>query len=306
MADRIGFPAIPVPRDGNPQQLAVAIGNIEQRFRALESAFASQQALSNGQAQQISDGANASYSNLQQQINQLTTTVNNLAASINDSDVTTYTAGEDLGIYQAVVVGQAGVVYGADPLTPERAFGVIGVTLGAVAAGTPVQVRRRGDLLTLGMSSWIAGMPVYVDGTTLTHTPGTGGYVLLVGVAVDTDRLEILPGPSALQHSTPYLGTPYEDGVFVTRRYLKHFKSATGTPSGGGGNVVTFSLGNAVDSDFVLTHGFGNRSVIVEVYRNTTPYDKWGANVYLMDANHCRVGFDFVPDLDEFLAVVSG
>lgn len=98
-------------------------------------------------------------------------------------------AAAPLGGHRAVRMADGGLIY-ADAFLPGGAEGVLGVTLGAVAAGEPASFRAAGQIIEPSWT-WRPG-PLYLGaGGTLTQTPPASGAVLEVGIALEPTVLLI-------------------------------------------------------------------------------------------------------------------
>lgn len=78
---------------------------------------------------------------------------------------------------------------------------------------------------------------------------------------------------------------------------------AVGLPSG---QVWSTVIGDGVNTSFLVTHGFGTRSVYVSIYRNTPPYDEVSADVERTDTNSVTIRTaPTVPAVSEYIVVVA-
>ena len=103
----------------------------------------------------------------------------------------TFAAGSALGGHKVVKAGPLGAVYYADSDYPVDAGGVLGVTMHAVLSGDPVNVQATGEMDESSWS-WTPGLPVFLGPLgTLTQTPPTTGFQLVIGVASAPTKLVI-------------------------------------------------------------------------------------------------------------------
>lgn len=73
----------------------------------------------------------------------------------------------------------------------------------------------------------------------------------------------------------------------------------------GVGGKATFTIGDNSAASFTLTHNLGTRDVIVEVYRNATPWDTVLVTVQRPDANNIQLsGFGSAPSVNQYNVVV--
>jgi len=66
------------------------------------------------------------------------------------------------------------------------------------------------------------------------------------------------------------------------------------------------TIGDGSSTSFTINHGFGTRDVTVEVYRDSSPYDKVFASVKHDTTDDVEVSFSEPPSSDEFRVVVIG
>jgi hypothetical protein len=78
------------------------------------------------------------------------------------------------------------------------------------------------------------------------------------------------------------------------------------TPAGSGLAKYSETIGDTVETEFIINHAFGTRDVQVTVYRNGSPYDTVFTDVEATDANNVTVRFALAPNTDEFRVVIVG
>ena len=66
------------------------------------------------------------------------------------------------------------------------------------------------------------------------------------------------------------------------------------------------TVGNGALTDIPVTHNFGTKDVLVEVYRTGTPWDTIECQVERTDTNTVTLGFNTAPTSAEFTCVVIG
>jgi len=99
-------------------------------------------------------------------------------------------AGAALGGHRLVVFDAEARAQYASANNPAHFGAVVGLTLGAAVAGSPVDIQRVGEVVEPSWS-WSSGLPVYlgVDGL-LTQTPPVApSFCLIVGFPVTATRL---------------------------------------------------------------------------------------------------------------------
>lgn len=67
---------------------------------------------------------------------------------------------------------------------------------------------------------------------------------------------------------------------------------------------ITSTIGDGSATQFDITHNFGTRAVMVEVYRNSGNYDSIICDVSRTDTNTVRLNFAQAPTSNQFTAVV--
>jgi hypothetical protein len=197
----LGKPPITTPRQLDLQQLAAVVGNIRQRFEALEALLntTSQQA---GRSSVLAGQSNATISNLQRQISALQSTVDDLGAG---SDLETLRADTNIDIFAAVYPSTDGGVSQVSPGDPVAVYAVSGIATTSATAGSSVIIRKRGVLQVSG-AVYEPGGPVYVGLDGLTQVPDYLNVAIPIGVAVSADEVDINPGWPALQYPGMYSG----------------------------------------------------------------------------------------------------
>lgn len=107
------------------------------------------------------------------------------------ANIVSYLAGAALGGHRAVLVDALGTAIYADKDTPAHYACVIGITQGAATIGASVAIQTYGEI-TEGSWTWTPLLPIYlgVNGT-LTQTPPTTGFQLILGFAISTTKIFI-------------------------------------------------------------------------------------------------------------------
>ena len=94
-----------------------------------------------------------------------------------------YTAGETLGGHRVVIVAPDGLVYHASSAVVSECGRVVGITSGAVAAGSPATVVSDG-VMEESSWNWESGSSIYFDHNgVLTQTVPAAGYIQQVAIA---------------------------------------------------------------------------------------------------------------------------
>lgn len=68
--------------------------------------------------------------------------------------------------------------------------------------------------------------------------------------------------------------------------------------------TIQVTIGDGVETDFVIDHNFGTRAVFVEVYRNSTPWDTIFASVQRPTIDAVAVVFEEPPAIDAFNVLI--
>jgi hypothetical protein len=71
--------------------------------------------------------------------------------------------------------------------------------------------------------------------------------------------------------------------------------------------MVPFSanVGDGAALSYVLNHAMGTRDVIVQVYRNSTPWDTVICDVERTDTNNVTVRFSVAPTANQFRVLIT-
>lgn len=105
--------------------------------------------------------------------------------------ILTYVAGVVLGGHRAVLVDVSGSAIYADKDTPSHYASVIGITTASAGIGASVPIQTFGEL-TEGSWTWTAKLPIYLGANgTLTQTPPSTGFQLMLGFAISTTKIFI-------------------------------------------------------------------------------------------------------------------
>jgi hypothetical protein len=67
---------------------------------------------------------------------------------------------------------------------------ILGVATSYTISGHIIPVATDGEIVDLSWS-WTKGQPLYLNGTTISHTPPTSGYLIRLGEASDTTKMYI-------------------------------------------------------------------------------------------------------------------
>lgn len=102
----------------------------------------------------------------------------------------TVTAGPALGGHRLVVMDGADTAQYADPTNLSHAGIVLGMTVGAVVAGQPLNVIRLGEI-TEPTWNWTLNQPVYLglNGVPTQTLPPTAVFSLVVGFPITSTKL---------------------------------------------------------------------------------------------------------------------
>ena len=103
----------------------------------------------------------------------------------------TVTAGISLGGHRMIVINTSGLAILADASIPEHAYKVLGLTLGAAASGSSVDVLRSGELDEPSWH-WTLDAPVFLgqNGLLTQDLPAPPSlFSLIVGFPVTTTKL---------------------------------------------------------------------------------------------------------------------
>lgn len=100
-----------------------------------------------------------------------------------------YLAGEAIGGQRVVLLAEDGRLYHADPANAPHGPRIVGLTLGAAAAGELASVRVAG-LVSEASWSWSADLPIFVGASGVpTHTAPPGAFSRVIGFPVGPTTL---------------------------------------------------------------------------------------------------------------------
>lgn len=74
---------------------------------------------------------------------------------------------------------------------------VIGLAISNIANGFSGDVQQDGEIMNIAWS-WTKGLPVYLNGTGLSHTSPVSGFIQKIGIAINTNTIEISINQSIL------------------------------------------------------------------------------------------------------------
>jgi len=92
--------------------------------------------------------------------------------------------------------------------------------------------------------------------------------------------------------------TGTDDLRIVTPLKLKNFTGFV--------KKVSAAFGDGAATQYDITHNFGTRDVVVEVYRTATPWDTVLCDVSRPDTNTVRLNFVTAPTSNQYTCVVTG
>lgn len=196
----LGKPSIATPRALELRVIAQAVENIRQRIEAIE-AQTTNTAAQAGETTLRAGQQNISITALRTQLVALVARVDALAAT--DTELETFRAGSAIAVNTAVYPSGDGVVSQVDPSDPLKVYAVLGVATQTVVEGASVVVRKAGVMQILD-AVFEPGGPVYVGVAGLTQFPDYINLAIPVGVATDTDEIDVRPGWPALQYPGVY------------------------------------------------------------------------------------------------------
>lgn len=133
----------------------------------------------------------------------------------------------------------------------------------------------------LGSSSSVLGVSVDVDGET---TIGDNGIFLDLFLATSTttsDRVQI----DVLKFGAT--------GRIEETTVAAYFNYAS-------------NVGNGSSTSFLITHNLDSRDIMVQVRRNTSPYDQIDCAVEFTSTNSVTLTFASAPATDEFRVIIVG
>lgn len=196
----LGKPSIATPRALELRVIAQAVENIRQRIEAIE-AQTTNTAAQAGETTLRAGQQNISITALRTQLVALVARVDALAAT--DTELETFRAGSAIAVNTAVYPSGDGVVSQVDPSDPLKIYAALGVATQTVVEGASVVVRKAG-VMQIPDAAFEPGGPVFVGVAGLTQFPDYINLAIPVGVATDTDEIDVRPGWPALQYPGVY------------------------------------------------------------------------------------------------------
>lgn len=146
---------------------------------------------------------------------------------------------------------------------------------GTTLAGTTWRQTTVNFVLGIGNITWVQ----FGSSTPQATTATSGTVVLATQSEVDSN-----PGPATDKVVT----------VSTLNAYVNRKLKASGV------------VGDGTSTQFDITHNFNSRSVEVQVYRNTTPWDNVLCDISRPDVNTVRLNFASAPAVNGFSVLILG
>lgn len=160
------------------------------------------------------------------------------------------------------------------------------------------------------------GTAVTGSGSAFTTEAAVGDYLVF---GAQRRKITVITSDTALTIESAFSPEPSGDTYSIANRSDAkfYFDQSTGlwkVTDGATGDLTTsqvarkasFTVGNGSDTDIVLTHNLGTRDVAVEVYRNTSPYDKVVVDNERTSVDSVTLKFLSAPTSNQYKAVVTG
>jgi len=126
-------------------------------------------------------------------INNVTNNITNNVIVGGPSSVVEFVAAENVAAYDLATSDG----YIADSTDVTMRNKVIGIANSAVLSGNTGQATGFGEIQNVGWS-WLLGSKIFLNGTSLSETPVSSGFSLLIGTAVASDTINVNIQPSIL------------------------------------------------------------------------------------------------------------
>lgn len=112
--------------------------------------------------------------------------VDDLTETVNAINTIEIVANENISSFKVITIDG----YNADSSDVTQRAKIAGITLETINTGFSGQVKARGEI-TNPSWSFTAGSPIFLNGTSISHTPPSSGYQLFLGVAKSTTTIEL-------------------------------------------------------------------------------------------------------------------
>lgn len=162
-------------------------------------------------------------------------------------------------------------------------------------------------------SGWVCttNAPITIGSTSLAFSQFNGGSSYTAGAGLTLSGNQFNVGTA----SSGRIVVNADDidlasGIVTPGTYRSVTVDTYGRVTGGTNPTLiqrfTQVIGNGSATSFTLNHALGVQDVIVQIYRNGSPFDVVLADIELTDANNVTVRFAVAPSTNQFKVVVIG
>jgi hypothetical protein len=179
--------------------------------------------------------------------------------------------------------------------------GVLSVNVGST---TGLQITS--DNLGIKIDSGVTGLVTTTNGLALSASVAGDGLTFTAGV-LSRNAIDLAQGSDDTTGTLPIdQGGTGEASASAARTSLANTPtSGSNTSTPVLARVASKAVGNGVDVAHVITHNFGTRAVVVQVY-DTSSYDTVIADVERTTADTVTVAFSVAPASNAFTVVITG
>lgn len=165
---------------------------------------------------------------------------------------------------------------------------------------------------TNGDTAWVCSTngPITLGSTSLTFVQFGGGSTYTAGSGLTLSGNTFNVGGNAGRIVVNADDVDLASGIVTPGTYDSLTVDTYGRATAGSANSrmrrFAVNIGNGSSTSFTVNHALGNADVIVQVYRNSSPFDVILTDVELTDSNNATVRFATAPTSNQFRVVVMG
>ena len=162
-------------------------------------------------------------------------------------------------------------------------------------------------------SGWVCttNAPITINSTSLAFSQFNGGssYTAGAGLTLSGNQFNVGTANSG-RIVVNADDIDLASGIVTPGTYRSVTVDTYGRVTGGTNPTLiqrfTQTIGNGSATSFTINHALGSQDVIVQIYRNGSPFDVVLADIELTDANNATVRFAVAPTSNQFKVVVIG
>ena len=159
------------------------------------------------------------------------------------------------------------------------------------------------------------------DGQTWIQFSGQGTYIGSDSIQIDGREINVIPDTArgiAIDADGVYAKIDGSSGLAFNESGQTYVKLGTGLVFNGSGNITNDTangygvrkyaevIGDATETSFYVEHGFGTRSVTVQIFQSGASYAQVEADVEHTDISGVTIKFASAPAIGEYEVVVVG